>query len=210
MDQKTRRDAGLAFLVDDALHEERIACRRLLQAINTADWGDYEVIGALALRLFGKADGPVSIRPPFFCDYGHHIEVGKNFYANVNCTIVDAARVRIGDNCLLGPNVSLYTAGHPIHPFSRNSGFEYAKEIVIGDNVWIGGSSVVCPGVHIGSNVVIGAGSVVTKDVPDWTVAVGNPCRVLRRITDEDKRLLFRHERIDDEAWEQILAMLAE
>lgn len=101
---------------------------------------------------------------------------------------------------MLAPNVAIYTAGHPVHPSLRNSGYEYGKEVTIGDNVWIGGSAVICPGVHIGSNVVIGAGSVVTKDIPDWSLAVGNPCRVIRKITEEDKRFLIGKEKIDDEA----------
>ena len=124
--------------------------------------------------------------------YGKHIEVGKNFYANYNCTILDIAKVKIGDNCMLAPNVAIYTAGHPIHPVPRNLLLEYGKEIIIGDNVWIGGNTVVCPGVKIGSNVVIGAGSVVTKDIPDWSIAAGNPCRVIRKITDNDKNKLFK------------------
>ena len=101
-------------------------------------------------------------------------------------------------------NVAIYTAGHPIHPVTRNSGYEYGKEVVIGDNVWIGGNSVVCPGVHIGDHVVIGAGSVVTKDIPDWSVAAGNPCRVIRAVTEEDRQKLFRGEKIDREAWADI------
>lgn len=100
--------------------------------------------------------------------------------------------------------MAIYTAGHPIYPDTRNSTYEYGKEVVIGDNVWIGGNTVVCPGVRIGDNVVIGAGSVVTKDIPDWSVAAGNPCKVIRKITEEDKRKLFRDEEIDDEAWEAI------
>ena len=94
----------------------------------------------------------------------------------------------MGDNCQLAPNVAIYTAGHPVHPDTRNSGFEYGKEVIIGDNVWLGGNTVVCPGVHIGSNVVIGAGSVVVKDIPSDSVAVGNPCKVIRPITEEDKK----------------------
>ncbi len=117
------------------------------------------------------------------------------------------AKVKIGDNCLLAPNVAIYTAGHPIHPMSRNSAYEYGKEVTIGDNVWIGGNVVICPGVRIGDNVVIGAGSVVTRDIPDWSVAAGNPCRVLRPITDNDRRKLFGDEEIDREAWEEIVKM---
>ena len=143
---------------------------------------------------------------PFYCDYGFNIEAGKNFYANYNCTIIDVAKVKIGDNCFMAPNVAIYMAGHPIYPDTRNSMFEYGKEVTIGDNVWIGGNTVVCPGVHIGDNVVIGAGSVVTKDIPAWSVAAGNPCRVIRKITEKDKRNLFHNEEIDEEAWNMICA----
>ena len=144
------------------------------------------------------------VNPPFYCDYGSHIEVGDNFFANYNCMIIDVAKVRIGANCFMAPNVAIYTAGHPVHPDTRNSMFEYGKEVTIGDNVWIGGNTVVCPGVHIGNNVVIGAGSVVTKDIPDWSVAAGNPCRVLRKITEEDRKKAFHKEEIDEEAWSVI------
>lgn len=205
MNNIERRNAGLAYIVDEDILEEIRERRRLLQRLNEMDRGDFEGISALARRILGKTDGPVFISPPFYCDYGFNIEVGKNFSANFNCTILDVVKVKIGDNCLLGPNVGIYTAGHPIHPFSRNTGFEYGKEIIIGDNVWIGGNSVICPGVRIGSNVVIGAGSVVTKDIPDWCVAAGNPCRVIRKITDDDKRKLFKNEEIDEEAWEMII-----
>ena len=122
--------------------------------------------------------------------------------------MLDVATITIGENCLFGPNVSLYTAGHPVHPVTRASGYEYGKPIKIGDNCWIGGSTVVLPGVSIGNNVVIGAGSVVTKDIPDNVIAVGNPCRVLRTITEEDRRKLFKNEEIDEEAWNDICGVM--
>ena len=132
--------------------------------------------------------------------------MGNNFFANYNCTILDVAKVTIGDNCQLAPNVAIYTAGHPVHPDTRNSGYEYGISVTIGDNVWIGGNSVICPGVRIGSNTVIGAGSVVTKDIPDWVIAAGNPCRVIREITEEDRRLYFRDKEFDNEAWQDVLS----
>ena len=204
MDNKTRRDAGLAYVTDEALLKEQAECRRILQKLNFMDRSDFEGIMEVAKKLLGKSENPF-INPPFYCDYGKHIEVGRNFYANYNCTLLDVAKIKIGDNCLLAPNVAIYTAGHPIYPDTRNTLYEYGKEVTLGDNVWIGGSSVICPGVHIGSNVVIGAGSVVTKDIPDWSIAAGNPCRVIRQITDADRRKLYKDEEIDDEAWAEIV-----
>lgn len=179
------------------------ACKRILHELNTVDRTDGDAICEIVKRLFGKSDGAF-VNPPFYCDYGKNIEVGKNFFANYNCMIIDVARVTIGENCMMAPNVAIYTAGHPIHPAARNSAYEYGIEVTIGDNVWLGGNTVVVPGVHIGSNVVIGAGSVVTKDIPDWSVAVGNPCRVVKKITEEDKQYYFKDRKFDDEAWEVI------
>ena len=204
MTNKERRDAGMAYISDESILEEQQVCRRKLQKLNFMDRSDFQGIGEVVKDLLGRSEGAF-INPPFYCDYGTNIEVGKNFFANYNCTILDVAKVKIGDNCQLAPNVAIYTAGHPLHPVSRNSAYEYGKEVVIGDTVWIGGNTVICPGVHIGDNVVIGAGSVVTRDIPDWTVAAGNPCKVLRRITDDDKKMLFRDEEIDEEAWADIL-----
>ncbi len=204
MTMRERRDAGMAYISDESILEEQAVCRRILQKLNFVDRSDFEGIAAIVKELLGKSEG-AWINPPFYCDYGKHIEVGKNFFANYNCTILDVAKVKIGDNCQMAPNVAVYTAGHPLYPDTRNTGYEYGKEIVIGDNVWIGGNSVICPGVHVGENVVSGAGSVVTKDSPDGSVAAGNPCRVIRRITENDRRKLFRQEEIDAEAWADIL-----
>ena len=203
MTNKERRNAQMAYITDEEIWEEQKICRKKLQKLNFMDRSDFEGIRDVIKDLFGKSDGAF-VNPPFYCDYGKHIEVGKNFFCNYNCTILDVAKVIIGDNCQMAPNVAIYTAGHPIHPVTRNSGYEYGKEVVIGDNVWIGGNSVVCPGVHIGDHVVIGAGSVVTKDIPDWSVAAGNPCRVIRAVTEEDRQKLFRGEKIDREAWADI------
>ena len=204
MTNAERRDLQLPYISDAGIMEEQKRARRLTQELNTADRADFEKLANIVKKLLGKSDGAF-INPPFYCDYGTHIEVGKSFFANYNCTILDVAKVRIGDNCQMAPGVSIYTAGHPLHPVSRNSGYEYGKEVTIGDNVWIGGNTVICPGVHIGNNVVLGAGSVVTKDIPDWSVAAGNPCRVIRKITEADQRKLYRDEEIDTEAWEDIV-----
>ena len=131
--------------------------------------------------LLGKSDGDTFINQPFYCDYGSNIRVGRRFFANFNFTVLDEAPVTVGDDCFIGPNVSIYTACHSTDPIERNSRREWAKPVTIGDNVWIGGSVTILPGVTIGSNVTIGAGSVVVKDIPDGCVAVGNPCRVVKR-----------------------------
>ena len=204
MNNIERRDKGMAYICDDDVMKELKKCRSLLRKLNDTHSTNVKKIARIAKKLFGKSEN-VFIEPPFFCDYGFNIETGKNFYANFNCTLLDVAKIRFGDNCMLGPNVSVYTAGHPLHPVTRNSKYEYGKEVIVGDNVWIGGSSVVCPGVRIGNNVVIGAGSVVTKDIPDYSVAVGNPCKIIRKITENDRRKLFKNEEIDEEAWQKIL-----
>ena len=155
-----------------------------------------EQIGRTELlkKLLGKTG---ENEPPFTCDYGYNIEVGENFYANVNLVILDGAKVRIGDNAFIAPNVGIYTAGHPLDASDRNKGLEYAYPITIGNNVWIGANSVILPGVTIGDNSVIGAGSVVTKDIPANVVAVGNPCKVMREIGERDLQYYHRNMLID-------------
>lgn len=207
MTNKERRDREMVYISDASVMEEQKATRKILREFNTCDPSDFDRLAVLTKQLLGKSDGAF-INPPFYCDYGFHIETGKNFFANYNCTILDVARVTIGDNCQFAPNVSIYTAGHPVHPETRGTMYEYGISVTIGNNVWIGGSTVILPGVHIGDNVVIGAGSVVTKDIPAGTIAAGNPCRVLREITEADRRTYFRGRQIDDEAWAHIQDML--
>lgn len=137
---------------------------------------------ATITRMLGHIGKNFHFNQPFRCDYGCNIHIGDNFFANFNLTILDEALVTIGDNCFIGPNVSMYTACHPIDPAERNALVEWAEPITIGDNVWIGGSATILPGVTIGDNVVIGAGAVVTKDIPANVVAGGNPARILRKI----------------------------
>lgn len=200
MEQKERMLAELPYLAsDDVLSRERLECKRKVYELNRLHPDQYEKIPGLLKELFGKASESVFIEPPFHCDYGYNIEIDENFFANYNCTILDVAKVKIGKNVLLGPNVSIYTAGHPLHPESRNTGYEYGISITIGDNVWIGGSAVIMPGVTIGSNVVIGGGSVVTKDIPDGVAAAGNPCKVIRKITEEDRKYYFKDRIFDVE-----------
>lgn len=209
MDHIKRRDAGLPYVSDDRVFEQQKRARCLTQALNTADRADFDKIAGIVKELFGKSDG-AWVNPPFYCDYGFNIEVGKNFFANYNCTILDVAKVRIGDHCQMAPNVAIYTAGHPIHPDTRNTMYEYGIEVTIGDNVWIGGNTVICPGVRIGDNVVIGAGSVVTKDIPDWCIAGGNPCRVIRKITEADRKFYYKDRKFDAEGWADAERRMAE
>jgi maltose O-acetyltransferase len=204
MDQIKRRDMELPYISDDAVFEQQKRARKLTQELNmVVDRSDFQAIARIVKELFGKSEGAF-LNPPFYCDYGFNIEVGKNFFANYNCTILDVAKVVIGDNCQMAPNVAIYTAGHPVHPDTRNTAYEYGIGVTIGDNVWIGGNTVICPGVHIGSNTVIGAGSVVTKDIPDWVIAAGNPCRVIRSITEADRKLYYKDREFDEEAWADI------
>ena len=205
MDQIKRRDAGIAYIADKEVMEQQKRARKLTQELNTVDRSDFEKIEKIVKELLGKSEGAF-INPPFYCDYGFNIEVGKNFYANYNCTILDVGKVTIGDNCMFAPNVAIYTAGHPIHPDSRNSMYEYGIQVSIGDNCWLGGNTIVCPGVKIGNNVVIGAGSVVTKDIPDWSIAAGNPCRVIRTIKEEDRKYYYKKNEFDEDAWKDLTA----
>jgi maltose O-acetyltransferase len=168
------------------------------------DRSDFSGINSLVRELFGTADESTFLNPPFFCDYGSNIFVGKNCFINYNCTILDNGKVRMGDNCMLAPNVSIYTAGHTLYPDSRNLGYEYGIDVTIGNNVWIGGNTVILPGINIGDNVVIGAGSVVTKDIPAWSFAAGNPCKVIRKITEEDKEFYYKQRKIDEEILKEI------
>lgn len=204
MDNTTRRDNGLAYITDEAVWNEMLVNRKLVQEFNNTDCCDRDRLRELANQILGKAGKNCCITQPFHCDYGKHIFVGDNFYTNYNCVILDVATVEIGNNVLFAPNVAVYTAGHPVHPESRNSGYEYGAPIKIGNNVWVGGNTVILPGVTIGDNCVIGAGSVVTKDIPSNTISAGNPCKVIREITAEDKKFYFKDLQFDDEAWAKI------
>lgn len=138
-------------------------------------------------RLLKRIGKNATIRSPFFCDYGYNIEIGDHFFSNVNLVILDGAKVKIGNQVFIAPNVGIYTAGHPLDAEQRNSGLEYALPVSIGNNVWVGAHVAILPGVSIGDNSVIGAGSVVNKSIPANVLAVGNPCRVIREMTEEDK-----------------------
>ena len=181
----------------DGLAEERLENKKRIYKYNNLPPEAEKEQEELIKEILGKTGENVHIEAPFHCDYGYNIEVGENFFANYNLTVLDVGKVRIGKNAQIAPNVSIYTAGHPIHPDSRNAGYEYGIEVTIGDNVWIGGNVCIMPGVTVGDNVVIGAGSVVTKDIPGSVIAVGNPCRVVRAITDDDRDFYYRDRRFD-------------
>lgn len=177
---------------DDELVNERLYAKELIFDFNSFRPNETINRNELIKRLLGKIGNSFIIEPPFRCDYGYNIEIGENFYSNYNLIILDCAKVLIGDNVMIGPNVSIYTAGHPVHYEIRNQGYEYAFPVSIGNNVWIGGNAVINPGVSIGDNSVIGSGSVVTKDIPGNVIAAGNPCKVLRGINEEDKLYYYK------------------
>ena len=187
MDQIERRDKHLVYISDDTVMAQQMPARRITQRLNTMDRSDFEGIREVVKELFAKSENAF-VNPPFYCDYGFHIEVGKNFFANYNCTIIDTGWVRIGDNCQIAPNVGIYTAGHPLHPATRNTAYEYGADITIGDNVWIGGGVTILPGVTIGDNTVVAAASVVTKSFPDNVVIAGNPARIIKRLTESGEK----------------------
>ncbi len=183
----TEKEKMLAGEIYDAngneeLAKERLQAKGLCYEYNHLKPSDIENRNKIIKKLFGHTKENFWIEPDFWCDYGYHIEIGENFYANHNLVILDGNKVKFGDNVFIGPNCGFYTAGHPLDVERRNQGLEYAKSIEVGDNVWFGGNVAVMPGVKIGSNCVIGAGSVVTKDIPEGSLAYGNPCRVIRKI----------------------------
>ena len=184
MTEKEKMLAGKIYsAVDQELLEELTATREKIFEYNSLRPSETKRMKEIIKELFGHvADDNFLINQPFRCDYGKQISIGKRFFANFNFTVLDEARVTIGDDCFIGPNVSIYTACHSTDPIERNSRQEWAKPVTIGNNVWIGGSVTILPGVTIGDNVSIGAGSVVVKDIPSNTVAVGNPCKVIKKV----------------------------
>jgi maltose O-acetyltransferase len=159
----------------------------IVQEINQLSLLETERIIELEKQVFGRTGENIFVHPPFYIDYGTNMYVGENFCANMDCIFLDVAEIHIGNDVMLGPRVSLFTPGHPIDADVRSRGLEFGLPITIGDRVWIGGNTVINPGVTIGDNVIIGSGSVVTKDVPSNVIAAGNPAKVLREITDEDR-----------------------
>ncbi|MVT08262.1 sugar O-acetyltransferase [Chitinophaga tropicalis] len=183
--EKEKMLAGELYnALDEQLSKERTNARLLLKKLNDASPDDNETMTDALQELIPNAGKDLWIQPPFYCDYGYNIEVGDKVFFNFNCVVLDVMKVTIGSRTLFGPNVQIYTATHPVDADERASGLEYAKPIVIGEDVWVGGSVVICPGVTIGSRSIIGAGSVVTKDIPDDVFAAGNPCKVIRVLND--------------------------
>ena len=184
MTEKEKMLSGMVYsAIDDQLLKELNEVKEIIHEYNALKPSQTLRRFQILKDLLGHvADDEIIVNQPFYCDYGKQIRVGKRFFANFNLTILDEARVTIGDDCFIGPNVSIYTACHSTAPVERNTRREWAEPVTIGDNVWIGGSVTILPGVTIGSNVTIGAGSVVTRDIPDNVVAVGNPCKVIKNL----------------------------
>lgn len=171
--------------VDRELVQDRIKAKKLLHKINITEYWVNKSTRKLIAELLPNSKNVVHIEPPFHCDYGYNIECGENVFFNVNCIVLDSMKVKIGSNVMFGPGVHLYTATHPLDKTERRL-LEIAKPITIGDDCWIGGQSVICPGVTIGAGTVIGAGSVVTKDIPENCLAVGNPAKVIRKLNENE------------------------
>ena len=184
MTEKEKMLAGMNYsAIDPELLRELSEMHEKIYDYNALRPSETEKMKAMLHNILGHiADDDITINQPFHCDYGRQISVGRRFFANFNLTILDEARVTIGDDCFIGPNVSIYTACHSTDPVERNSRREWAEPVTIGDNVWIGGSVTILPGVTIGDNVTIGAGSVVVGDIPSNSIAVGNPCKVIKKI----------------------------
>ncbi|CAN5898842.1 maltose acetyltransferase domain-containing protein [soil metagenome] len=166
--------------LDKQLVEDRIQTRLLIKALNETREDDITERSRILKELVPQAAADLWLQPPFYCDYGYNMLVGERVFFNFNCIVLDVAPVTIGSRTMFGPNVQVYTATHPLNHIERSAGLEYAKPIVIGEDVWVGGSAVICPGVTIGDRSVIGAGSVVTKDIPADVFAAGNPCKVIK------------------------------
>lgn len=190
MSEKEKRMLGQLYNAanDKELQKELYKAKDLCYEYNKILPSKLEERKRQMKKILGSTKENFVIEQPFMCDYGYNIEIGENFYANHNLVILDGNQVKFGDHVFIAPNCGFYTAGHPIDSKQRNKGLEYAKPIEVGNNVWIGGNVVVLPGVKIGDNCVIGAGSVVVKDIPENSIAVGNPCKVIRKIEPDTQK----------------------
>lgn len=180
--EKEKMLAGELYEASDPLlTQERQKARALLHQLNVSHYGDRSAYQEIITSLLPNAGADIWIEPPFFCDYGYNIYTGARVFFNFNCVLLDVMPIRIGANVLFGPNVQLYTAAHPKDALERRTGLEFAKPITIGNDCWLGGGAIICPGVTIGDRCVVGAGAVVTKDIPADSITVGNPARPIAR-----------------------------
>ena len=203
MTQYERMVNGLIYdPANDEIMKEQVMFQDLLWAFNQLKPSEYDKKQKYMKELFAECGDNCYIELPFHANWGgHHVHLGSGVYANSNLTLVNDGNIYIGDKVMLGPNVTIATANHPINPELRDRGLQFNIDVYIGENTWIGAGVVIVPGVHIGSNTVIGAGSVVTKDIPDNVIAVGNPCRVIRNVSEHDREFFYKSERID---WENL------
>ncbi len=201
MTQKQRMEQGLIYdpMVDEIMNEQS-GVSQYMKEYNTLGLGDEKRIEELHPLMLAECGENCYLQPPFYANWGGaHLHLGNNVYANFNLTVVDDGHIYIGDFTMIGPNVTIATAGHPILPSLREKAYQFNIDVHIGKNVWIGAGAVILPGVTIGDNSVVGAGAVVTKDIPPNVVAVGNPCRVLREINEHDKEYYYKNRKIDIE-----------
>lgn len=185
---------------DETIVKEQNQCLERLYAFNRTSPADTETYRRLLKEMFAEIGENCYIQPPFYANFGGaHVHFGSNIYANFNLTFVDDTHIYVGDYTMFGPNVTIASAGHPICPELRKQGYQYNMAVHIGKNCWIGAGVIILPGITIGDNVVVGAGSVVTKDLPSDVVAVGNPCRILRKVDERDREYYFKNRKIDPE-----------
>lgn len=187
----------LYFCTDEELEKEQLQCLEILYDFNQTRPSEKEKRAEILKNFFAEVGENCYIEPPLHANWGKHTHFGNNVYANFNLTLVDDTHIYVGDSVMFGPNVTVATAGHPIEPELRKKVAQFNIPVRIGNNVWIGAGSIILPGIQIGENSVIGAGSVVTKDIPANVVAVGNPCRVLREIGEQDKIYYYKNMEID-------------
>lgn len=199
MTETEKMEKGLIYdCTVDEIMTVQTGCVKYMKEYNTLGLGDEERMEELMKLMFAEVGSETYIQPPFYANWGGaHVHLGESVYANFNLTLVDDGHIYIGDKTMIGPNVTIATAGHPILPELREKALQFNVDVHIGGNVWIGAGAIIVPGVTIGDNSVIGAGSVVTKDIPANVVAVGNPCRVMREISDHDKEFYYKDKRVN-------------
>lgn len=197
MTEREKMEKGYLYDANynEEIIKEREKAKDLCFEYNNLKPSDIDNQRAIMSKLLGKIKGNFYVTAPFYCDYGYNIEVGENFYSNHNLVILDGGKVTFGDNVFIAPNCCFSTAGHPLDSEQRNKGLEFAYPITVGNNVWFGAGVIVLPGITIGDDVVIGAGTIVNRNIPSGVIAAGNPCRVIREITEEDKKKYWKDEK---------------